>query len=70
MSASNHESPESASNAQVQHPFADPAAEALQQIARDMSKMYEVALEVDPQLYFSGRTHALATSPGLANQAR
>ncbi|TDB71870.1 hypothetical protein [Micromonospora sp. KC723] len=40
-----------------------PAPEALQQIARDMSKAYEVALEVDPRLYFSGRTPTLANQP-------
>ncbi|TDC30991.1 hypothetical protein [Micromonospora sp. KC213] len=40
-----------------------PAPEALQQIARDMSKAYEVALEVDPRLYFSGRPPMLADQP-------
>ncbi|MGR6321759.1 hypothetical protein Q2K19_16895 [Micromonospora soli] len=69
MSSDQH-APESASTGQVQRPGPDRAAEALRQIAREMSKAYEVALEVDPQLYFSGRTPALATSPSLADRAR
>ncbi|MFI5836348.1 hypothetical protein ACIA5A_21995 [Micromonospora sp. NPDC051300] len=44
-------------------------AEALRQIARDMAKAYEVALEVDPQLYFSGRTPAVVSAHTAAERA-
>ncbi|MEV0004002.1 hypothetical protein AB0H28_17185 [Micromonospora sp. NPDC050980] len=44
-------------------------ADALRQIARDMAKAYEVALEVDPQLYFSGRTPTVVTAPVPADRA-
>lgn len=43
--------------------------EALRQIARDMAKAYEVALEVNPQLYFSGRTPAVASTHTAADRA-
>lgn len=70
MSASDQHAPESAGRPHVQRTGPDPATDALRQIARDMSKAYEVALEVDPKLYFSGRTPVVATSPGLAEPAR
>lgn len=57
MSASDQHPPDTA---QVPRLSSSPVSEALLQIARDMSKVYEMALEVDPQLYFSGRTPALA----------
>ncbi|QLQ37517.1 hypothetical protein [Micromonospora robiginosa] len=44
-------------------------AEALRQIARDMAKAYEVALEVNPQLYFSGRTPAVVSAHTSAERA-
>jgi hypothetical protein len=70
MSGSDQHAPESAKTTRFQPLSPGPVTEALQQIARDMSKAYEVALEVDPQLYFSGRTPALSTAPGPADRAR
>ncbi|WP_433494125.1 hypothetical protein ACQP26_24700 [Micromonospora sp. CA-248089] len=69
MSVDDQPGLEQPSTEQGRPPTPASRAEALRQIARDMAKAYEVALEVDPQLYFSGRSPVIASAYGSAERA-
>ncbi|MFI6133070.1 hypothetical protein [Micromonospora sp. NPDC051141] len=61
--------PESPGTCHGHLPPPAPPAEALRQIARDMVKAYEVALEVDPQLSFGGRIPMVAGAQPTGDRA-